>query len=53
MVVRGRSPGHYKDGRRGSTASSGPDGEGADGNCKTGSIPHSLSQTSRSTYVYV
>lgn len=26
MVVRGRSPGHYKDGRRDSTSSMGPDG---------------------------
>lgn len=46
MVVRGRSPGHYKDGRRDSTASMGPDGGSGDG---PGShIPHGLGQTARS-----
>lgn len=29
MVVRGRSPGHYRDGRPGSSASMGPDGNGS------------------------
>jgi meiosis-specific transcription factor NDT80 len=53
MVVRGRSPGHYKDGRRGSTASLGPDSTGPDGNSNSSSLPHSLSQTSRSQmYMY-
>ncbi|CAG7940782.1 unnamed protein product [Penicillium salamii] len=46
MVVRGRSPGHYKDGRRGSTGSMGPDGAGGDGN--GGILPHGLGQTGRS-----
>ncbi|KGO76854.1 p53-like transcription factor, DNA-binding [Penicillium italicum] len=46
LVVRGRSPGHYKDGRRGSTGSMGPDGAGGDSTC--GVLPHSLGQTSRS-----
>ncbi|KAJ6118255.1 p53-like transcription factor DNA-binding [Penicillium samsonianum] len=32
MVVRGRSPGHYSHGRRGSTGSMGPDGTGSDSN---------------------
>ncbi|KAJ6124033.1 p53-like transcription factor DNA-binding [Penicillium samsonianum] len=46
LVVRGRSPGHYKDGRRGSTGSIGPDGAGGDSTC--GVIPHGLGQTGRS-----
>ncbi|KAJ5915202.1 p53-like transcription factor DNA-binding [Penicillium verhagenii] len=45
MVVRGRSPGHYKDGRRDSTASMGPDGSSGDGN---GCLPHGLGQSTRS-----
>ncbi|PGH18701.1 hypothetical protein AJ80_04354 [Polytolypa hystricis UAMH7299] len=42
MVVRGRSPGHYKDGRRDSSASMGPDGSAgssADGHGGTGLPP--------------
>lgn len=46
LVVRGRSPGHYKDGRRSSTGSMGPDGTGNDNNC--GVLPHGLGQPSRS-----
>jgi meiosis-specific transcription factor NDT80 len=46
MVVRGRSPGHYKDGRRGSTGSMGPDGAGGDSN--GGILPHGLGHTGRS-----
>ncbi|OQE42073.1 hypothetical protein PENCOP_c004G04322 [Penicillium coprophilum] len=46
LVVRGRSPGHYKDGRRGSTGSMGPDGPGGDNTC--GVLPHGLGQTGRS-----
>ncbi|KAJ5787710.1 p53-like transcription factor DNA-binding [Penicillium paradoxum] len=46
LVVRGRSPGHYKDGRRGSTGSMGPDGAGGDSNC--GVLSHGLGQTGRS-----
>lgn len=38
MVVRGRSPGHYKDGRRDSTASMGPEGGSGDGG--GGALPH-------------
>lgn len=45
MVVRGRSPGHYKDGRRDSTASMGPDGSSGDGN---GGLPHGMGQSTRS-----
>ncbi|KAJ5542260.1 p53-like transcription factor DNA-binding [Penicillium sp. DV-2018c] len=45
LVVRGRSPGHYKDGRRGSTGSMGPDGAGGDSNCSV--IPHGFGSTSR------
>ncbi|KAJ5485124.1 NDT80 / PhoG like DNA-binding family protein [Penicillium diatomitis] len=37
LVVRGRSPGHYRDGRRDSTASSGP-GSGPDGRGGDGSV---------------
>lgn len=46
MVVRGRSPGHYKDGRRDSTASMGPD-SGCGDNIK-GSLHHGLGQAARS-----
>lgn len=46
MVVRGRSPGHYKDGRRDSTASMGPDGSSGDGS--GGGIPHGMGQAARS-----
>ncbi|KAJ5176144.1 p53-like transcription factor DNA-binding [Penicillium canariense] len=46
MVVRGRSPGHYKDGRRDSTASMGPEGGSGDG---SGSgLPHGMGQAARS-----
>ncbi|KAJ5402542.1 p53-like transcription factor DNA-binding [Penicillium crustosum] len=45
LVVRGRSPGHYKDGRRGSTGSMGPDGAGGDNTC--GLLPHGMGQTGR------
>ncbi|KAJ5814297.1 p53-like transcription factor DNA-binding [Penicillium pulvis] len=45
MVVRGRSPGHYKDGRRDSTASMGPDGSSGDGN---GGLSHGMGQSTRS-----
>jgi meiosis-specific transcription factor NDT80 len=49
MVVRGRSPGHYKDGRRSSTSSMGPDGAGGDGN---GSIlPHGLGHTNHNHHM--
>ncbi|KAF7591774.1 hypothetical protein BBP40_001100 [Aspergillus hancockii] len=41
MVVRGRSPGHYKDGRRDSTTSMGPDGgSGGSGDGSGGSVLH-------------
>ena len=40
MVVRGRSPGHYKDNRRDSTASMDPDrGAGAGGDSSSGGAP--------------
>ncbi|KAJ5215869.1 p53-like transcription factor DNA-binding [Penicillium cinerascens] len=45
MVVRGRSPGHYKDGRRDSTASMGPDGSSGDG---SGGLPHGIGQNALS-----
>lgn len=39
MVVRGRSPGHYKDGRRDSSASMGPDsGTGSSGDGSRGTV---------------
>lgn len=46
MVVRGRSPGHYKDGRRDSTASMGPEGGSGDGSGST--LPHVMGQAARS-----
>jgi len=46
MVVRGRSPGHYKDIRRDSTASMGPDGGGSEG--PGGSLPRGMGPTSHS-----
>ncbi|KAJ5599562.1 p53-like transcription factor DNA-binding [Penicillium hetheringtonii] len=46
MVVRGRSPGHYKDIRRDSTASMGPDGGGGDG--PGASLPHGMGPASHS-----
>ncbi|CAI7578036.1 unnamed protein product [Penicillium pancosmium] len=46
MVVRGRSPGHYKDGRRDSTASMGPDGGSGEG--PGSGLPHGMGPTSRS-----
>lgn len=48
MVVRGRSPGHYKDGRRDSSASMGPDGSAGshrDGGGGTG-LPHGMAHRS-------
>ncbi|KAL4943235.1 hypothetical protein BDV06DRAFT_211269 [Aspergillus oleicola] len=49
MVVRGRSPGHYKDGRRDSSTSMGPDGgSGGAGDGGGGSVMHPLGQGSRS-----
>ena len=46
MVVRGRSPGHYKDGRRDSAASMGPDG--SSGNGSGGGLPPGIGQATRS-----
>jgi meiosis-specific transcription factor NDT80 len=46
MVVRGRSPGHYKDGRRDSTTSMGPEGGSGDNSGNT--LPHVMGQTARS-----
>ncbi|EEH44147.2 uncharacterized protein PADG_00436 [Paracoccidioides brasiliensis Pb18] len=49
MVVRGRSPGHYKDGRRDSSASMGPDGgtgNSGDGN-GGGCLPPGMGHTPR------
>lgn len=46
MVVRGRSPGHYKDGRRDSNTSMGPDGSSGDGS--GGGIPHGIGHPARS-----
>ena len=49
MVVRGRSPGHYKDGRRDSTTSMGPDGgSGAVGDGGGAVLPPSIGPTARS-----
>ncbi|KAL4998074.1 hypothetical protein BDV10DRAFT_194722 [Aspergillus recurvatus] len=50
MVVRGRSPGHYKDGRRDSSTSMGPDGGsgGAGDGGGDAVLPPGLGQTSRS-----
>ncbi|KAL4956169.1 hypothetical protein BDW69DRAFT_96144 [Aspergillus filifer] len=49
MVVRGRSPGHYKDGRRDSSTSMGPDGgSGGAGDGSGGAVLHPLGQGSRS-----
>ncbi|KAL4914733.1 hypothetical protein BDW62DRAFT_213266 [Aspergillus aurantiobrunneus] len=52
MVVRGRSPGHYKDGRRDSSTSMGPDGgSGGAGDGGGGAVlPPGLGQTSRSQF---
>lgn len=44
IIVRGRSPSHYKDGRRDNTASMGPDG-GSDGSA--GSLPPSMASAAR------
>lgn len=49
MVVRGRSPGHYKDGRRDSTASMGPDGSSGDGG---GNMPHGMAQARSHLLMY-
>ncbi|KAJ5896281.1 p53-like transcription factor DNA-binding [Penicillium subrubescens] len=46
MVVRGRSPGHYKDGRRDSTTSMGP--EGGSGDSSGNTLAHVMGQTARS-----
>ncbi|KAL3475786.1 hypothetical protein BJX99DRAFT_228920 [Aspergillus californicus] len=50
MVVRGRSPGHYKDGRRDSSTSMGPDGGGGGAGDGSGGavLPPGLGQASRS-----
>ncbi|KAI9367595.1 hypothetical protein BJX61DRAFT_537931 [Aspergillus egyptiacus] len=50
MVVRGRSPGHYKDGRRDSSTSMGPDGgSGGAGDGSGGAVlPPGLGQATRS-----
>lgn len=49
MVVRGRSPGHYKDGRRDSSTSMGPDGgAGSSGDPNGGASLHGLGHASRS-----
>ncbi|KAF9886677.1 meiosis-specific transcription factor ndt80 [Aspergillus nanangensis] len=50
MVVRGRSPGHYKDGRRDSSTSMGPDGgNGGSGDGGGGAVlPPSIGQAARS-----
>lgn len=50
MVVRGRSPGHYKDGRRDSSTSMGPDGGsgGAGDGSGEAVLPPGLGQASRS-----
>ncbi|KAL4807197.1 hypothetical protein BDV18DRAFT_114291 [Aspergillus unguis] len=50
MVVRGRSPGHYKDGRRDSSTSMGPDGgSGGAGDGGGGAVlPSGLAHASRS-----
>lgn len=50
MVVRGRSPGHYKDGRRNSATSMGPDGgSGAAGDGSGGAVlPPNIGPAARS-----
>ncbi|OJK03660.1 hypothetical protein ASPACDRAFT_75191 [Aspergillus aculeatus ATCC 16872] len=50
MVVRGRSPGHYKDGRRDSSTSMGPDGgSGGSGDGTGGAVlPPGIGQAARS-----
>lgn len=49
MVVRGRSPGHYKDGRRDSATSMGPDsGSGAAGGGSGAMLPHNIGPAARS-----
>ncbi|PLN77819.1 PhoG like DNA-binding family protein [Aspergillus taichungensis] len=50
MVVRGRSPGHYKDGRRDSSTSMGPDGgSGGSGDGSGGAVlPPGIGQAARS-----
>ncbi|KAL4880790.1 hypothetical protein BJY04DRAFT_70737 [Aspergillus karnatakaensis] len=48
MVVRGRSPGHYKDGRRDSSTSMGPDGGNGGAGDGGGVLPPGLGQASRS-----
>lgn len=49
MVVRGRSPGHYKDSQRDSTTSMGPDGSsGGAGDGSGAVLPPSIGPTARS-----
>ncbi|KAL5343910.1 hypothetical protein BJX70DRAFT_352085 [Aspergillus crustosus] len=48
MVVRGRSPGHYKDGRRDSSTSMGPDGGSGGAGDGGGVLPPGLGPASRS-----
>ncbi|PYH94587.1 PhoG like DNA-binding family protein [Aspergillus ellipticus CBS 707.79] len=49
MVVRGRSPGHYKDGRRDSSTSMGPDGgSGGSGDGSGGPVLQGIGSTARS-----
>lgn len=49
MVVRGRSPGHYKDGRRDSSTSMGPDGgTGSSGDANGGASLQGMGHASRS-----
>lgn len=50
VVVRGRSPGHYKDGRRDNSTNMGPDGgSGASGNSGRGPLlPPGIAQSTRS-----
>ncbi|KAJ5105555.1 p53-like transcription factor DNA-binding [Penicillium alfredii] len=51
MVVRGRSPGHYKDSRRDSTASMGPDGSSGDGSA--GNLPPVLGQPGPPSHLFM
>ncbi|PWY74567.1 p53-like transcription factor [Aspergillus sclerotioniger CBS 115572] len=53
MVVRGRSPGHYKDGRRDGSTSMGPDGgSGGSGDGSGGAVlPSGLGSAARSHFI--
>jgi meiosis-specific transcription factor NDT80 len=55
MVVRGRSPGHYKDGRRDSSASMGPDngGPGNSGDANRAHLPPNLGQMAYAQVPYM